>query len=307
MLSKIIIIVPIYNNENYVHRCLNSIQEQTFVNFKLIIVNDGSSDNSGSICEEYAHKDNRIQVIHQENRGLSAARNTGLDWMYANSGSEWISFVDSDDWIHPRYLEVLLHAVNSKNVKVSSCSHAYTKGESIKVDETRLEAKKISAKDYYCGKVPATAAWGKLYHRECFQNIRYPVGRWHEDEFTTYKIIFHYHVLAWISQPLYAYYQNPNGIMHTMDVRKHNLDLIDSLYEQIQYFEKSCKRLQIHRLKLCMEKIRNVEENTEYFNNDDLYHVFDIKNKLIRRYSKILSIIHFLEHYNIKKFFMFLK
>ena len=123
-MSIISVIIPIYNNEKYIQRCLDSILKQTFFNYDLILVDDGSSDNSGSICEEYAQKDKRIQVIHQENNGLSAARNSGLEWMYANSKCEWVSFVDSDDWIHPRYLEALLHAVNSKNVKISACSHA---------------------------------------------------------------------------------------------------------------------------------------------------------------------------------------
>ena len=105
------IVVPIYKVEKYIHRCIESILAQTFTDFDLILVDDGSPDNCGKICDEYAVKDKRIHVIHKENGGLSDARNAGIDWAFANSDSEWITFIDSDDWIHPKYLETLYNAV----------------------------------------------------------------------------------------------------------------------------------------------------------------------------------------------------
>ena len=103
-MSFISIIVPVYRVEKYLSRCIDSILSQTFKDFELILVNDGSPDNSGDICNKYAEKDKRVIVLNQANGGLSSARNAGLNWLYDNSDSQWITFVDSDDWIHPNYL-----------------------------------------------------------------------------------------------------------------------------------------------------------------------------------------------------------
>ena len=118
-MADISIIVPVYKVEKYLHRCINSILKQTYQKFELILIDDGSPDNCGNICDEFAEKDQRIHVIHQENGGLSAARNSGIDWAFANSCSKWLTFIDSDDWVHPQYLEVLLYAATKFNVSVS--------------------------------------------------------------------------------------------------------------------------------------------------------------------------------------------
>ena len=106
-MGRISVIVPVYKVENYLHRCVDSILGQSFADFELILVDDGSPDNCGSICDAYAVKDSRIRVIHQENGGLSAARNAGIDWVFAHSDSQWLTFIDSDDWIHGSFLQIL--------------------------------------------------------------------------------------------------------------------------------------------------------------------------------------------------------
>ena len=121
-MSLISIIIPVYKVEKYIHRCVDSILAQTFTDFELILVDDGSPDNCGKICDEYAEKDSRIVVIHQENGGLSAARNAGLDWVFEHSDSQWISFVDSDDYVYPHYLEKLYQAVVENNTNISMCN-----------------------------------------------------------------------------------------------------------------------------------------------------------------------------------------
>ena len=118
-MGVISIIVPVYKVEKYLKRCVDSILEQTFRDFELILVDDGSPDQCGRICETYAEKDGRIIALHRENGGLSAARNTGLDWMFANSESSYVTFIDSDDWIHPQYLETLLGTIEKNNAGVS--------------------------------------------------------------------------------------------------------------------------------------------------------------------------------------------
>ena len=302
-MSHICVIIPVYDAEAYLHRCIDSVLRQTLQDFELILIDDGALDNSGSICDDYARQDSRIHVIHQENRGLSAARNAGLNYAFEDLKCDWISFVDSDDWVHLRYLESLYQAVIENNVQVAACNHMRTKGEMPTVHESRLDAIVMTANAYYCGvggPAPASVAWGKLYRKECFQNSRYPVGRWHEDEFITHYILFPCKTLAWISQPLYAYFLNPHGIMQTMNVRKHCLDLIDALDDQIQFFEKRCLRLEMHRLKICMEKIRFVESAAEMFSEDDLRHIAEIKNRLMKNHRGMLAVMNLIKHCQIK-------
>ena len=102
-MPEISVIVPVYKVEQFLHRCVESILRQSFYNFELILVDDGSPDSCGDICDAYAAKDNRIHVIHQKNGGLSAARNSGIDYVMAHSDSHWLDFVDSDDWVHPDF------------------------------------------------------------------------------------------------------------------------------------------------------------------------------------------------------------
>ena len=231
------IVVPIYKVEKYIHRCIESILTQTFTDFDLILVDDGSPDNCGKICDEYAVKDKRIHVIHKENGGLSDARNAGIDWAFANSDSEWITFIDSDDWIHPRYLEALYDAVKKTGCEISICAYEETTGDNPQVDESQLEAEIVNTEDFFCEhNVNAVVAWGKLYKKELFRGIRYPVGKLHEDEFTTYKLLFQYENCAFVNQPMYFYYKNTDSITKSVWTPK-RLDSIEALTECVFFFE----------------------------------------------------------------------
>ena len=117
------VILPIYKVEEYLDRCVQSIVNQTYTNLEIILVDDGSPDNCPAICDEYAQQDSRIRVIHKENGGLSSARNAGIDWAFENSNSQWLTFIDSDDWIHPQYLELLPSAVTDNNTDIGSCEY----------------------------------------------------------------------------------------------------------------------------------------------------------------------------------------
>ena len=236
-MSKISIIVPVYNVELYLHRCIDSILAQTFTDFELILVDDGSPDNCGKICDEYAEKDSCIHVIHKENGGLSDARNAGIDWAFANSDSEWIAFIDSDDWIHPKYLEALYNAVKETGCEISICGYEETTGDSPKVDDINLQAVTVSTEDFFCEhNVNAVVAWGKLYKKGLFQEIRYPVGKLHEDEFTTYKLLFQYENCAFVNQPMYFYYKNTDSITKSVWTPK-RLHSIEALTECVFFFE----------------------------------------------------------------------
>lgn len=236
-MPQISVIVPVYKVEKYLKRCVDSVLRQTFTDFELILVDDGSPDGSPQMCDQYAQQDGRVHVIHQKNGGLSAARNAGIDWAFANSNSRWLTFVDSDDWIHPQTLEALLKAAQDNHVDVSICGFQKTNGEEVEVPSD-LPVQLWSPEDFYVQCVAsAVVAWGKLYKKDCFSEIRYPVGKLHEDEFVTYRILFQYEKIAFVDAPLYAYFQNPVGIMQTTWTPA-RLACIDAFFEQIAYFEK---------------------------------------------------------------------
>ena len=190
-MALISIIVPVYKVEPYLKRCVDSILAQTFTDFELILVDDGSPDNCGAICDEYASLHGNVRIIHQQNQGVSVARNAGINFAFENSNSKWITFIDSDDWVHPQYLELLLKAVIENNVAISVCGFIKTFGEEPDMKNDGIEINVISPEKLYVeNNVNATVPWGKLYTKECFKEIRYPVGKIHEDEFVTYKILF---------------------------------------------------------------------------------------------------------------------
>lgn len=210
------VIVPVYKVEEFLPRCVESLRNQTFQDFSLILVDDGSPDNCGAICDSYARKDQRIHVIHQKNGGLSAARNAGLDWMYAHEDTQWVAFVDSDDWVHPSYLEKLYTAAVSTDCRISTCGFFKTSGGAFPVAEEEAP-RKMTADAFYCSKHIhggiTAVAWNKLYHRSLLEQLRYPVGKLHEDEFITFRAVYAAGSIGVLESPLYAYYQNPEGIM----------------------------------------------------------------------------------------------
>lgn len=270
-MPEISVIVPVYKVEPYLRRCVDSILDQTFTDFELILVDDGSPDNCPAICDEYAEQDDRVRVIHQGNGGLSAARNTGIDWAFANSNSQWISFIDSDDWVHPKYLERLRIAAGNKGF-VSICGYIKTSGEAPSIDEESLNVSILDTDDFYINhNVNAVVAWGKLYPKEEFQNIRYPVGKIHEDEFTTYKLLFQKPKVAFISAPLYCYFQNPTGIMNS-PWKPARLSVIDAYEERLDFFKgRGDVRMYKHTVETyvwvifgCYKKLQKDDNNRSY-------------------------------------------
>lgn len=278
------VIVPVYKVEEYLDRCVKSILAQTFEDFALILVDDGSPDNCGVICEDWAAKDPRITVLHQQNGGLSAARNAGIDWVFANSGSQWITFIDSDDWVHPEMLERLLDAALEQQVKISVCGYTETEGENPSIPPETLEVTCWTPKAFYqqCF-INATIACAKLYHRSCFETIRYPVGKLHEDEFITYKLLFESKYLAVIPAPLYAYYRNPAGITKNgwSPKRLHAWEAYD---QQIAFFtERGDEELVKFRIRGYLENaLVNLRQAQEAANTSELTAEIETIQKKIR-------------------------
>lgn len=235
MNSFIDIIVPIFNVESFLFRCLNELFFQLFVDFQLILVDDGSFDSSGEICDEYIFKDSRIIIIHKLNGGLSDARNIGLNWAYNCDESEWITFIDSDDWVHPLYLEALYNAVKDSGLKISSCNIKRTSQYGIdNIINTGYTIE--SAEDVYTqfGEKALSYAVARLYHRSLFEKIRFPKGKLFEDVFTSYKVFLSVDKIAYVEAPLYYYFYNENGIVHQKWSPK-RMDEFDAYEEQLEY------------------------------------------------------------------------
>jgi glycosyltransferase involved in cell wall biosynthesis len=230
-MPTISVIVPVYKVEEYLDRCVESILAQTFTDFELILVDDGSPDNCPAMCDAWEEKDSRIKVIHKENGGLSDARNVG----FADSCGEWITFIDSDDYVHPQMLQALFDAAQKFDVKVSACGFTRTKGEPLEQKQD-LTANLWNAEDLYMQRnVNATVAWGKLYHRSVV--LSYPKGKLHEDEFVTYRILFACEQIAVLDDELYGYFCNRKSIVRS-DWSVKRLDVLKAFKEQIEYFAK---------------------------------------------------------------------
>ena len=282
-MPKISIIVPVYKVEPYLRRCIDSILAQTFADFELILVDDGNPDRCGIICDEYKEKDARIYVIHQMNGGLSAARNAGIDWAFDNSNSEWLTFIDSDDWVHPKYLEFLYAAVVENNVKISMCPLIETDKYYIDEDDIGCSSKEVTAGEAYILNTRTISAYavGRLFHKAgCFSNIRFPVGRLWEDLATIYKILWSAKSIALVDRPLYYYFRNSEGIVHSAWCPK-KLDELLAYEEQIPFFEgKNENEIYQRLIKTYIMYIiahrRNVHEST-----------LDTKKK--RKYDRLLK------------------
>ncbi len=235
-MPTISVIVPVYKVEPYLRQCVDSILAQTYTDFELILIDDGSPDSCGAICDEYAEQDSRVRVIHQENGGLSAARNAGID----TARGDYLTFIDSDDWVHSMYLELLLNAVVENNVDISVCTFERPTGrkESTNCLSEHLITERITAEDLLIEhEWNYNYACGKLYNSKLFTKIRYPVGKIYEDTFTTYKLLYASNgtYIAWLNQPLYYYYTNEEGISHSPWTPK-ELTVFDGIVNQLEFY-----------------------------------------------------------------------
>lgn len=217
-MEKLSVIVPVYNVEKYLKRCINSILNQEYSYFELILVDDGSTDKSGNICDEYADKDKRIRVIHKENSGLSSARNIGID---VASGS-YISFIDSDDYINPNMFKRLMDIANNNNTDIVSCNYIEFEGDKcdsiIVKDKKEYQYNNIEALKNYLldfnneNKKIHTVVWNKIYKKELFNGIRFPMGKIFEDGYVTYKLLYISKKIFHIEDELYYYFRREGSI-----------------------------------------------------------------------------------------------
>lgn len=230
------VIVPVYNVEKYLRRCVDSILNQTYQNIEIILVDDGSPDNCGAICDDYQNTDYRVKVIHKKNGGLSDARNVAI----SQTSGEYITFVDSDDWVSPYYVEHLYKAVSMWQADLGSSWFENVFDKQVPQSKSEMElvkcecltSKECLKKLLYQDGVE-TSAWGKIYKRELFKQLRYPVGKLYEDIPVTYQAIKMSNRIAVISNIDYYYFQRTDSIQY----QQFNLNKLDGVFHCRQLME----------------------------------------------------------------------
>lgn len=244
MKDLISVIIPVFRVEEYLRRCVDSVLAQTYENMEVILVDDGSDDGCPAICDAYAREDDRVRVIHQKNAGLSGARNAGIE---ASRGA-YLAFVDSDDYLAADFLECLYRACEETDSDMSVCRWEYVKGEGILERGSRqvsvFTGREMLAKLYTPDGAWFVVAWNKLYRRKVFEVIRYPLGRIHEDEATTYRIYDTVKQAAFVDASLYGYFVTPKSITRGFNPKR--MDWVRAVAERMDYFEeKGYKELMV--------------------------------------------------------------
>lgn len=236
---KISVIIPVYNVEKYIRKCIESIIEQTYNNLEIILVDDGSLDQSGKICDEYCKLDKRIVVIHKDNGGLSSARNAGLEIVTG----DYIGFVDSDDYIEKDMYEILLEMMESSGSKIGVCNKVYSPNE-LKLGRGKIEIyeRNEALREMILGIRYGSHVCDKLFKAELFDDICFPINRIYEDLYTTYKLIWKSSRIAYLPIGKYYYRNNANGISKKRFSSK-NLDFIEGLNELESFLKKNEKEL----------------------------------------------------------------
>lgn len=228
------VIVPIYNVEKYLNKCVSSIVNQTYKNLEIILVDDGSLDNCPQMCDEWITKDLRIRVIHKQNGGLSDARNAGMDIMKG----KYVSFVDGDDYIDERYIEVLYDNLIKYNADISQIT--FNKGESYSSNEIRVEAldASVACRNFYISKMPQMmiSSCAKLFKTDLIGNQRFPKGRNFEDQFFTPRVVYYSHIIVMSNERLYNYINRQDSITHVPFNAKKIEDILWVMKDNFQFF-----------------------------------------------------------------------
>lgn len=236
-MPQISVIVPVYNVEKYLHACLDSILAQTFTDFELILVDDGSKDSSGKICDEYAKKDSRIRVLHKKNGGAADARNCGID----HAMGEWIMFFDSDDCFESHIVQKLYETAQAENADMAVCSIDL-------FNDDCFEEKYIP--DYFAttpgifsgteilstGHIPTiyVTPCCKIFKKSLFDDVRFCVGRIYEDEIIIHRLLYKCDRIVVIEDILYHYRQVSGSVSHT--IKANRLDWIYALYDRYFFY-----------------------------------------------------------------------
>lgn len=260
-MDLISIIIPVYKVEEYIEHCIESVINQTYPKIEIILVDDGSPDRCPQICDEWSKQDNRIKVIHKENGGLSDARNIGM----TVAQGKYIAFVDSDDWVDKEYISMLYYAAQNTGSDIAACNIRIVYDEnsiekSASQANVRCYSPKEALKTILQGEGFRAVAWNKLYKRELIMNESFEVGRLHEDEFFTYRIVDKAGKLAFVDAKLYNYRQRNGSIMSAFSIR--HLDALVAYAIRLELLEKKYPDLAVQeRRNFCVACINYYEES----------------------------------------------
>lgn len=271
------IIVPVYKVEDFINTCIESVLNQTYSNWELILVNDGSPDNSPEICDEYAARDQRIKVFNKPNGGVASARNLGLD----NITGEYVTFLDSDDFFHPDYLENLLKLSIQHSADIVQCGFIRGVDKIFPIINTEEEIKVVDNYDVFLKGYAKIIVCGKLYKKYLFEELKIPENKLFEDDFITWRWYFKSKKIVVTNRLLYYYTDNNESTMAGYK-KKPRLDFMEAYEERIAFFqEKKEKSMEdFSRMHFCKALLLTYE------------------NKMLTKEQKQLVLINFQENWD---------
>ena len=291
------IIIPVYKVEKYLKKCIESVLNQTYTNLQIILVDDGSPDNCGKICDEYAKKDSRIEVIHKANGGLSDARNVGI----SKAKGRYIGFVDSDDYIKENMYEILLNLIKKYDADVSICNlydvidgNEYIRNKENGIREySRLDI----LKEVLLDKNIQSYAWNKLYKKELFDEVKYPIGKKYEDIGTTFYIFEKCNKIVVTSEPEYYYLKRSDSLVNNV-TESTVFDYMELILQRYLYINDNIKELKQYNDYYLVRTLLTA--------NNDIKELKQIEEKTKQKYNELYNIskeILRTNYSNLKKFF----
>ncbi len=307
------VIIPVYNVAKYLDTCISSIQQQTYDNLEILLIDDGSTDESGNICDKYALEDKRIRVIHQENKGLSAARNVGI----SECKGECISFIDSDDFVNVHFIKTMyeimvesgcdLVCMESANFYDGDEGMIYAYWNQIQNQKrpyTVYSSEQMLEYSFY-QKLSVTSAQLKLYKKKLFQNIRFPIGRYYEDLATTYLFMLSSNYVAALHHRLYAYRIRKSGIMtgafndRCLDCIWVGQKLIGDMESMTTRLKKAacCAAFRINRIVFPKIPFHNRIQKNEVWNEILAYRKTVLFDRNAQKYERLLALTSYCGQY----------
>ena len=305
-MELISVIVPVYNVEGYLKQCINSLLEQTYTKLEVLLIDDGSTDGSSRICDDYSVRDKRIKVFHQENKGLSGARNTGIE----NMRGKYVTFVDSDDYVSDDYIKELYRILKETDADISCVSGNKFFGEKIQDigeknnEELKTYNRKEAFKRMLYRKDVNSYAWGKLFKNEVFNDVRFPEGLLFEDVRTIYKLYDKADKITISTQRLYYYRQRQGSIVNS-EFTPAKMQQVTASQEIVKFVEDKYPELTAAAISKCfiaaVDVFRRIPQNT-YFKEKEYLKMLikkyriavlkDRENKILTKAIALTAVIN---------------
>lgn len=288
-MDKISVIIPAYNVESYIEKCIDSVLKQTYKNIEIIIVDDGSTDSTGKLCDKYKSKYNNIQVIHQQNAGLPAARNTGLK----HATGDYIGFIDSDDYIYDDMYETLVENITKMNADISMIQFCYEINDKRVYKDSTNKVEVLNSNEALIellkDKRIHNFAWNKLYKAELWKKHKFKAGRVYEDFEVMYKIFLDCKKIVYIDSIKYVYVQRNNSIMHNQ-ISKYSLDRLNAVMERYDYLKViQNENLQFYNAYALVVNMIVIYRSIALYDYDDIYDEFtkylELFMEIIKKYE----------------------